>query len=384
MQLLSKFFVCLWHTLMRNDFAIEQSYQEFVTIEEQKQKRKLEKKAQRNIKSSLDNVYHSFSNSRRPAPSKSGLVYLGFPIPIFIVHLNQVMVGTKTVTKSSYLYGLFVNCKTNKQVVATAEFYLSLLDKPSLWNDTLTLWVRDREEQVKCEITALDNITNHIYMQTYARPIAITDDLEPPTYKSLEYSHTSGDCKRIPEYFVLCNTPLERHYTAAWYMEHFCIPELPTNDTRTRLTASVFTDLIKSNASDTPSQYQDTTLDQVLENVRYVNLRKGAVSRTLLATLKETHCVVYSHIHTSKGTLTKKVTLTWYDLASRLEEGGKFDLTDSVRTSPLVQSMIEELNTYRDEYEHTQIQGGANLSNFEEVMYKTAVLITWLKSQDRY
>lgn len=384
MQLLSKFFVCLWHTLMRNDFAIEQSYQEFVTIEEQKQKRKLEKKAQRNIKSSLDNVYHSFSNSRRPAPSKSGLVYLGFPIPIFIVHLNQVMVGTKTVTKSSYLYGLFVNCKTNKQVVATAEFYLSLLDKPSLWNDTLTLWVRDREEQVKCEITALDNITNHIYMQTYARPIAITDDLEPPTYKSLEYSHTSGDCKRIPEYFVLCNTPLERHYTAAWYMEHFCIPELPTNDTRTRLTASVFADLIKSNASDTPSQYQDTTLDQVLENVRYVNLRKGAVSRTLLATLKETHCVAYSHSHTSKGTLTKKVTLTWYDLASRLEEGGKFDLTDSVRTSPLVQSMIEELNTYRDEYEHTQIQGGANLSNFEEVMYKTAVLITWLKSQDHY
>jgi hypothetical protein len=233
---------------MRNDFAIEQSYQEFVAIEEQKQKRKSEKKARRNVKSALENVYYSFSKSRRPCPSRSGLVYLGFPIPFFIVHLNQVMVGTKTVTKSSYLYDLFVNCKTKKQVIATAEYYLSLLDNPSQWNDTITLWVRDREEQVKCEITELDNITDHIYIHTYARPIAIAEDLEPPSYKKLGFVHDSGDSKSLQEYFVLCNTPLERHYTAAWYMEHFCVVEVEV-DARTTPPNSI-ADLIRTFTSE--------------------------------------------------------------------------------------------------------------------------------------
>ena len=56
MNLFVKFLVCLWHTLLRNDFASSISYKEFLELEEQNRKRKERNKIYKDIKSTIGDL----------------------------------------------------------------------------------------------------------------------------------------------------------------------------------------------------------------------------------------------------------------------------------------------------------------------------------------
>ncbi len=226
MHLLSTFFVCLWHTLLRNDFARDKYYTQFLALEEQKQKRKLEKVKMRNVKSTLPKLKESWYINTRRAP------YGGWdfrePIPMVIVHLNQIVSGSRTVALDSYLGSLFTFCKTTEQIKATAEYYLTIFYEDTIYTPCLLAWCHNRKLSIADQSTDEDWCAIETYVDIYAKPSRGPSEALQVPYETMERIVATGDPKQCPELFSYCTNPLECHYTAKWYLRMYkSLPPTP-------------------------------------------------------------------------------------------------------------------------------------------------------------
>lgn len=215
-----KFLVCLWHTLLRNDFASSISYKEFLELEEQNRKRKERNKVYKDIKSTIGDLIETTAISMRPVPSKDNLLCFSESVKVLIVHLNQIIVGRKSLDSNSYLMPLFKKCKTENQVKLTAEYYLKALNKSCWQNTILTHWCNTKQAVMVSEVTAEVHFLSVAAMEVYAKPVMDVGAYIDFPESYMKRISATGVPSGEEELFILCSSPLECHYTAQWYLTY--------------------------------------------------------------------------------------------------------------------------------------------------------------------
>jgi hypothetical protein len=398
MDILTTFFVCLWHTLLRNDFARDKSYNKFLSLEEQKQKRKSEKLRMQNVKSTLPMIKENSSNNVRRSLSDPPKETWNFrdPVPMVIVHLNQIVSGAKVVDNDTYLGSLFILCRTHEQVKATAEYYLTVFYECEVYAPCLVAWCCNRKLYIADQSTKEDKCALDVYVDIYAKPSSGAMEVLEVPYKTMQYIADTGNPKAHPELFTFCTNPIECHYTAKWYLrmykhvqeEHEVNPE----DTLREVMSNIS---FINGSGDKDDSAELNSANEMIEDVssyvqRELPRRKLRLIRTAnheLTTkqiMQQKRWGVNQLLNTSLGRIHKSISLSWNELAHMLQKGRNYSLPKCISTRKIIGEMLVELQLLIQQHKKLGEIAETNdsfLIEYQETLTLLWVLETWLKHQ---